>query len=229
MAAPFPVMRKAGRAVLVGVLALSLFACEDVGSVSGTNTDIGKIGVLLFHDIAGIGSSSSVPRERAAGIPYASLGVRLGGSDESMFVLATKSGDDLTWLGGKSFAITTRHGRVVRTAGFYYNASGIHPAEGVKQDLTQPSVDYLYDFAEQSRYGIPVKCTRRNLGPERIVIISVAHDTTHVAEDCSASGTDWTFQNEFWHDSSGYVWKSRQFVEPRLDPLTLEVLRPAAE
>jgi hypothetical protein len=111
--------------------------------------------------------------------------------------------------------------------GFDHNLSGVHLAEGIKPDLSQTSVDYLYDFAEQSRYGIAVKCTRRNRGPERIVLIGVPHDVSHVTEDCAAPGLDWTFQNEFWVDAAGYVWKSREFVDPRLDGLDLEILRPA--
>jgi group 4 capsule polysaccharide lipoprotein GfcB/YjbF len=227
MAAPFPLMRKTRSAFLAAALMLALAGCSDIGSAT-SQTDIGKVGLILYRLIGGIGSSASVPRERAAAIPYATLGVRLGGSDEAMFVLANKSGDDLLWLGGASVGVTTRQGRVVHTVGFEHNISGVHAAEGVKQDLSQPSVDYLYDFAEQSRYGVPVKCTRQNLGAERITIIGVPRDTIHVAEDCSASGMDWSFRNEYWADSTGFVWKSRQFTEPRLDPLTLEVLRPAS-
>jgi hypothetical protein len=228
MAAPLPVIGKTQSAFLATGFALALAGCGSISSVGG-RTDIGKIGMLVLHEIGGIGSSASVPRERAAALPYASLGVRLGGSDEAMFMLTSKSGDDLLWLGGTSIGIATRHGRVVRTVGFAHNISGVHAAEGVKQDLSQPSVDYLYDFAEQSRYGVPIKCSRQNLGAERLVIIGVSHDTTHVVEECSATGMDWSFRNEFWADSEGYTWKSRQFTEPRVDPLTLEVLRPAAE
>jgi hypothetical protein len=222
-------MRKSHFALLAVALTLGLAACGDIGSVSGSTSDYGKIAALLVHEIGSIGSSASVPRERAAALPYASLGVRLGGSEEAMFVLASKSGDDLLWLGGTSIGVTTRHGRVVRTVGFAHNVTGLHAAQGVKQDLSQPSVDYLYDFAEQARYGVAVKCTRHNLGAERLVIIGVPRDTTHVTEECSATGMDWNFRNEFWADAAGYVWKSRQFTEPRVDPLTLEVLRPAAE
>ena len=215
------------RSILMAVVFAS--GVSGCGSMANTDTDIANLGTILFRAIGGIGSSSGIPRERAAAIPYASLGVRIGRSDEAMFVLASKSGDDLLWLGGTSIAVVTRHGRVVRTAGFAHNVSGVHAAEGVKQDLTQPSVDYLYDFGDQARYGVPVRCTRQSLGTERITIIGVPRDTTHVAEDCSASAMDWSFRNEFWVDSLGYVWKSRQFVVPQLDPLTLEVLRPAAE
>ena len=79
--------------------------------------------------------------------------------------------------------------------------------------MSQASVDYLYDFAEQSRYGVPVKCRRQNRGAERVVIIGVPHDTSHVSEECSATGMDWSFRNEFWVDSTGFVWKTRQIIE----------------
>lgn len=228
MVASLSLMTKARQGLVAAALALCVSACGDMSNVSSSDTDVLTLGTLLVHAIGGIGSSADVPRERAAGIPYASLGVRFGGSDEAMFVLASRSGDDLLWLGGTNIGIVTRQGRVIRTVGFEHNLSGVHPAEGVKPDLTQPSVDYLYDFGEQSRYGVPVKCTRRNLGLERVVIIGVPRDTAHVAEDCAASGLDWSFENEFWVDSAGYVWKSRQSVAPHLDQLTVEVLRPAA-
>src|SRR5215469_5199149 len=225
MAASLPLMARTRRVLMVAALALGVCACEDTGSVSSADTDILSLGTVFLHAIGGIGSSSGVPRERAAAIPYASLGVSIGGGDQAMFVLASKSGDDLLWLGGTSLGIVTRNGRVVRTVGFASNLSGVPGAEGVRQDLTQPSVDYLYDFAEQSRYGVPVKCTRQTVGPERIVIIGVPRNTTHVAEDCTASGVDWGFRNEFWVDAAGYVWKSRQVVTPKLDPVTFEILR----
>jgi hypothetical protein len=49
-----------------------------------------------------------------------------------------------------------------------------------------------------------------------------------VVEDCKAAQLGWSFSNEFWEDdATGYVWKSQQFVEPDIDPVTLESLRPA--
>jgi hypothetical protein len=209
-------------------LALVLAGCESVGNVSSTDTDMGKMGVLLLHAITGIGSSESVPRERAAAIPFASLGVRLGSSDESMFVLASRSGNNLMWMGGTRLAITTRQGRIVGTDGFEHNLSGFQaaPVEPAANP-EETSQRYLYDFSEHSHYGIVVTCARQNVGREQIVILGVAHTTAHLVEDCAAPQLDWSFRNEFWSDATGFIWKSRQYVEPNLDPLTLEVLRPA--
>ncbi|HTT84124.1 MAG TPA: YjbF family lipoprotein [Rhizomicrobium sp.] len=196
---------------------------------SFSNSDSVRMGQLMFHAIAGIGSSSSVPRARVAAIPYATLGVRLGSSDESLFVLATQTGDDLVWRGGPQLAITTRNGRIVRTAGFVHNLSGFQTdvSAGSSAGGNSGSKTYLYDFYDQSRYGIAVNCAVQNLGPERITIIGVSIDATHVAEDCVAPQLGWTFRNEFWRDKAGFVWKSRQHVVPELDAFTLEVLRRA--
>ncbi|MGH6877933.1 MAG: YjbF family lipoprotein [Rhizomicrobium sp.] len=214
------------RAACAGVLALWLTGCTGAADLS--NTDSGRIGLLLFHAITGIGASDTVPRARVAAVPYASLGVQLGSSDQSLFVLANESGDNLVWLGGSQLAITTRNGRIVRTAGFEHNLTGFQLSSSVpaaKDDRN--SENYLYDFSDRSRYGVAVRCSRQFLGAERIIIIGVPHDTSHVAEDCTAPELGWSFRNEFWRDASGFVWKSEQNVAPGLDRFTLEILRPA--
>jgi len=218
---------KAGahRAVGAGLVALLLAGCADLGNMSSTDSDVGVFGVLLFHAITGIGSSDDVPRARVAAVPYASLGIRLGSSDESMFVLASKSGDDLLWLGGSRLAVTTRHGRIIRTAGFARNLSGFQAPPSAA--AAHGSAEYLYDFSELSRYGVVVRCSQQNAEASPLSVIGVPHDTIHVIEDCSVPQLDWNFRNEFWRDPSGFVWKSRQYVAPGMDPFTLEVLRPA--
>lgn len=213
---------------ILGALA---FAIAAVSGCSGTNdvsdSDTGRIGLLLFHEITNIGSSESVPRSRVTAVPYATLGVRLGSSDESMFVLAGKVGDDLVWLGGRQLAITTRHGRIVRTAGFAQNLSGFQVGAGSSTQNYSGRENFLYDYAENSRFGVAVTCAAEDVGPERIVIIGAPHDTRHIVETCSAEQVDWHFRNEFWRDASGTIWKSEQTVAPGLDAFTLESLRPA--
>jgi hypothetical protein len=216
---------------LFSLSAVVAFAIALVSGCTGTNSfsnsDTGRIGLLLFHEITNIGSSESVPRSRVASVPYATLGVQLGSSDQSLFVLAGKNGDDLVWLGGRHLAITTRHGRIIRTVGFAQNLSGFQIAGNPSSEKVSDAEDFLYDYAEQSRYGVPVTCRVRDLGPERIVIIGASHDTRHIVEDCSAEQIDWHFRNQFWKDASGIVWRTEQNAAPGLDAFTLEVLRPA--
>jgi hypothetical protein len=227
MAARFPMSCRLWTLASAAIASISLSGCSDLGSFSNSDTVV--MGQLLVHAITGIGSSSSVPRARVAAVPYATLGVQLGSSDQSMFVLGTKIGDDLIWRGGPQLAVTTRNGRIVRTAGFVHNLSGFQAEPGVSPPPGESAggKTYLFDFADQSRFGIAVNCTVQSLGPERITIIGAPIDTTHLAEDCTVPQLGWSFRNEFWQDATGFTWKSKQYVVPELDPFTLEVLRRA--
>jgi hypothetical protein len=223
MAARIPVTRYLLRVLALGAIASCLAACQG-------NSDASRIGQLLYQQFTAIGGDEGVPRERVVAIPYATLGVRLGSSSEAMLVLASQSGNNLQWVGGTEFAITTRHGRIVRTSGFANNLIGFQGASDDAAAAGVQSHDYLYDLGTLDAYNVLVHCAERDVGAERLIILGDAHDTRHIVEDCTAAQVDWNFSNEFWRDSAtGYVWKSLQFVHPGLDPLTLEVLRPAAE
>lgn len=225
MAARIPMRRKLSFSGALAIAVAALAGCTGTNDFS--NSDTGRIGQLVIHEITGIGSTEAVPRTRVAAVPYATLGVRLGSSDESMFVLAGKAGADLVWLGGRQLAVTTRHGRIVRTVGFAQNLSGFQNSRESSAQNDLGSENFLYDYAENSRFGVAVKCVARDVGSERIVIIGAPHDTQHIVETCSADPMDWHFRNQFWRDAKGTVWKSEQSVAPGLDAFTLEILRPA--
>jgi hypothetical protein len=202
-------------------LAAPLCACE-------SNSDSLRIGKMIYERIAGVGGSDSVPRTQVVAIPYATLGVRLGSSAEAMFVLESRSGAALQWVGGSEFAISTRGGRILRTAGFVHNLSGF------LEETTQPakgptdSRDYRYDLADMNAYGVSVHCSEHDAGQEQIVIIGDVHQTRHVIENCVAAELDWSFSNEYWKDiASNYILRSIQYIHPGLDPVALETLRPA--
>ena len=206
------------RIAACAALAVLLAGCE------GTS-DAERIGQLLRLQFQSIGGVVEVPREQVVAIPYATLGVQLGSSDQAMFVLSGKSGDDLNWVGGTQFAITTRGGRILRTAGFKYNLGGLQSGDSVGGAAAR---DYRYDFGDLNAYGVAVRCSLRDTGPERIMILGDAHDTRHLVEDCAAAELDWSFTNEYWANAaSGFVWKSIQNIHPGLDAITLVTFRPA--
>ena len=70
-------------------------------------------------------SAEKIPRERAAAVPYATMGMALGSSAQALLVLGTITQDELDWFAGEQVFIRTRNGRVIRTrcAGF---SSSLH-------------------------------------------------------------------------------------------------------
>ncbi|HEY5238198.1 MAG TPA: YjbF family lipoprotein [Rhizomicrobium sp.] len=204
-------------------VALLLAACS-----SNSNTDTLKLGQLIYQQLGAAFGGGDVPRERAASIPYASIGVRLGGGPEVMLILTSASGQDLQFLGG-GVSITIRGGRIIRTVGLEHNLDAF---QGPIPDRADPKTGqtgyhYAYDLVDRNAYGIFVRCTQSIVGEESITIIGVRHDTRHVVEHCDAPQLDWSFDNHFWADKAGIVWKTTQSVHPDLDPLTIQILRPA--
>ena len=222
MAAGVPVIRQRVlvRVAMCASLGWLLCGCE-------SQSDTLRIGQILYEQITGLGGSETVPRAQVVAVPYATLGVRLGSSGQAMFVLESRSGASLQWVGGKQFAISTRDGRILRTAGFVHNLSGFLDETLGDANGSPTSRIYRYDLADLNAYGVSVHCSERDVGQEQIVIVGDAHETRHIIEDCVAEDLDWSFSNEFWKDvASNYVWRSLQYIHPGLDPIALETLRP---
>jgi hypothetical protein len=205
-------------------LALGLASCQ-----SGSDSDTVRIGRLIYAQISGKFGDDAISRERVVSIPYATLGVRLGGSMEGLFVLTGVSGDDLQWLGGQ-ISLSTRDGRVTRTVGLPHNLDGFQGPfpDRPKPDSGNSTYHYVYDLIDRNAYGVVVRCSQSDAGPETITIIGLKHSTRHIVERCEAQQIKWSFQNDFWVDAAtGAVWKSVQYVNPDLDSLTIQTLRPA--
>ncbi len=220
-------MRRARNIAVLLLLASSVAACAEVQDQS----DFLRMGSVLLQETGLFGGGDdNVTREKAASVPYASIGIRLGSSREAMLLLATTSGENLRWQAGTQYVINTRDGHVTLTAGFEHNLDGL---QGPIPDSTSVSPEqggpyhYLYDMVDMGKYGVFAICTQHDEGGERIEIIGVPHDTRHIVEVCKAKQLDWRFSNEYWRDTAtGYVWKSVQNFRPDMDALTLEILRP---
>src|SRR5579872_1487109 len=87
---------------LLRILPLLLLAgCED--------SDLYRVGQIAVASLTS--SAQKIPRDRPAGIPYASMGLELGDTAQVLFVLGTRMGDELDWFAGDQVFLRTRNGR----------------------------------------------------------------------------------------------------------------------
>ena len=217
-------MRRGLRATLVAGLAGLTLSC-------GTNSDQARYASLVWRLVSG--NQSEVSREQAANIPFASIAVAIGRSDEGLMVLGLADDQRQEWY-ARTQMLAMMNGRIVQSQGFPYNLSrlelrrpdGSTVAAGGAPPL---GTDYslVIDYQDLSLIGAGAACRSTDMGQETIEILGTALTTRHVVEDCEIAVIDWSFENEFWVDpDTGFVWQSSQYVHPKLSRLTFRVLRP---
>ncbi len=214
--------------------ALAAAACVALAGCSSEGSDAHLLVQALRNAIAGPGPSK-VTLQQAAAIPYASLGVRIGSGSEFLIVLALDGRHSKLWTAGKTVALQTDDGRIVRTSGLAHNLSGVSgdlgaavsPLDALRQHGGKRIL--LYDFADLNAYSVKTVCRMGTLGSENIQILGKAIPTTRVEESCRADALGWSFVNTYWVGAkSGMVWKSVQYIHPRLESVSTEILRPPA-
>jgi Group 4 capsule polysaccharide lipoprotein gfcB, YjbF len=215
-------------AALALALPLALAGC---GSQSGA-PDWDQVYDMVRGQVTG--SAKDVTLEQAAAIPYATLGVRIGDGQQAIVILVGGTAGEQLWTSKARVAITTRHGRVIKTAGLPRNIDtvafpGGDPVLEAAQGGPPRESTRTSDFWDLNRYQVPLRCVAASKGPESVTILGKPIATTRVDETCESSTMDWSFTDSFWIGPSGLVWKSIQHYHPNYDPLELEVLRPPAQ
>lgn len=213
------------RMAAIATVAAALCGC------AGSDNDALRVGGLLFGAVTG--HTEQVTRDRAAAIPYASIGVQLGSSTQGLAVLNKRVGEDRYWASGESILFVTREGRVIETIGLPYDLTRVEARGGLAAGGTAPGTAreffLMYDFREMGAFNVVAHCTDTDEGAETITILTARIETRHHVERCEAEQIDWSFENEFWLDAkTGFVWQSVQDIHPRSPKLYLTVFRPDA-
>jgi hypothetical protein len=211
--------------------ALSALALFLAGCGTGNGGDWSNIIDAVQTSMAP--GDKSITLDQAAAVPFATMGVRIGDGAQMLVVLAADSGGSRLWTSAAKIAITTRGGRVVRTAGLARNIdtvsfqAGDPLRDGLQDDQPRQSLR-LVDYWDLNRYSVPLRCVTVSRGRDDVVILGKTIATTRVDESCEGATIDWTFTDSYWIGSDGTVWKSIQHIHPDYDPIELEILRPPA-
>jgi len=200
--------------------AFLVMACQD--------SDLYKVGTVLVASVTN--DPEKIPRDRAAAVPYASMGLELGSSPELLLVLGTNSAGDLDWYAGDMVFVRTRKGLITRTVGLPYDLGGLRelPAPNAAVTAGVPAAaQYSLDFPDLNIFGATAECTRKSMADENIAILGSAIPSVHIVEHCTVPSMRWNFDNDYWLDrGTGYVWRSSQHIHPNSPPVLLEVFRP---
>jgi len=202
-------------------LPLALAACS-----SDQSNDYSQVFSIFTHIFGGEGDR--VTYQQAAGIPFATIGVRVGNSTEGILVLGSSNGDRQLWTAASHIVLVLQRGRVVRTAGLEDNLSEMRLVRGSVSG-TFPTAETVWeaDLPDQHLYSVPVTCKAYSQGPDTYNNFNSPVAVIRVEDQCRSDKLDWSFTNTYWiAPQTGLMWHSIQNISPKLDPLEIRILRP---
>lgn len=175
-------------------------------------------------------------RARLNEIPFATISVSTesGKLPETVIVPVADNNGYVTYQDNSRRSLVFYGGLLTSTNGLGYDLAA------VKSDVKDPIanlialsewpefIDRNYQFSLSSvkNYEITVRCTLSPVVRERIEIYELFFNVTRVQETCRNSRR--TFENTYWVADRGFIWKSKQWAGPQLDPFTIEIVRPYA-
>lgn len=196
---------------------------------SDPNSESSALWDLAGQTFRGITSTSSISRDQAGAIPYATIGVRIGDSDQFLLALESKMQGVLLWTSSARIALETQSSRIVHTAGLEHDVSQTlaDGSDPLQHMASQGTCQYVIDMPDRSVFQASVRYELKTTGRVTTEILGTSYDLLHAVEHGSCPSLGWEFDNEYWLGGS-FAWRSRQSLRPDLEPIEVTVLRPAA-
>lgn len=213
--------------VIAAALALALLqACGNVGD--GLAIVQSRVVSLMSPGQGDTSVGRGLPREtiNEAAVPL--ILVEVPNRDASATMLSIGRNRTVTsWAGRDDVGLSmVEPGLIISTRGY----GGDILSADIRQVLTalhQPfgaTATRTFRFLDGSdqEYARSYFCEFETVGEQRIEIVEEIHQTVHLTERCEA--TDHGFENHYWIDANGLIWRSVQFAGSYIGYLHVERL-----
>ena len=201
-------------------LSKGLFISLPIILVSCANTGIyGEIAENLSRIFK---QDADIPEEVVSSVPYASMQVRLGNSDNALIVLEEDRGNFLKWTSSNLLKIYTQEGLIVKFSGLENSLDLLeldkeHPILTKKfSGLNKKTFTSFYSFKNPNLYRLPVSTEIIFLGEEEVTILDKKIKTKKYQEKALKNLINWKFKNIYWVTEDGLTLvKAIQNITPR--------------
>jgi len=167
-------------------------------------------------------------------VPYAMIALSRSDSPGTGFVTPIVDNDGyLVYQDASRRSVVMKGGLLAATLGFSYDLAAVKHQQDDPVAIPTPVASWPgtlyrnYQFTLQSRddFEITVRCILEPVVRERIEIFELTYDLMRVQERCGNGRR--TFTNTYWVEpETGFIWKSEQWVGPRVTPFTVEIIHP---
>ena len=211
-------------------LMVFLSSCVNMNNIAPTYNEafVAVRGALLgFKDI-------DITRKSVDEIPYASALLKIGKGSKGLIILERLENKSSTWASADNVLIVIKEGKIVRTSGLPNNLIAHQTPKKSFKDLIQSKdrvIKYVsyYSYDKPSLNGLQVEIISSVKNIEEVEILGELKSLILIEESLQNLDINWKRINKYWVDpKTYYVWKSVQFISPKLPSFTLEVTKKPA-
>ncbi len=158
-------------------------------------------------------------------IPYASAFIKIGKGPRALMILESKNAKDLTWVTADGVFIVTRNGRIIKTSGLINNlVNSLQPFNFDRYDVSSEKIFY-YSYDEPVLNNLRVSSVFKIKGKESVELFDRSKNLVLVEEIIKNEYLGWQQINKYWIDDDMFVWKSEQYISPKLPKIVVEVTK----
>jgi hypothetical protein len=173
-----------------------------------------------------------INRDLIETIPYASSAISLGSNKKSLIILESVTNKKNKWISADKIKLYEEKGRILRSIGLPNDLHSIErPKLDFKMIIDKGYVSYVayYSFRNPEMNNLRVEVKSTVIGPESIAIFGLKKELILIEERIYSPLIHWSAKNKFWYDpENDYVWKSKQYLTPKLPAIDIEVTKKPA-
>tara|TARA_Y100001970_G_scaffold135045_1_gene166265 strand:- start:4724 stop:5392 length:669 start_codon:yes stop_codon:yes gene_type:complete len=209
------------------IIIIALYSCS--------NLDLSSSSSSAFNVLLNNFSETEIlfDKETVDSIPYASSLISFEGGTKSLIILESKEVNKNTWVSSDRVKFIENDGRIIRSFGMPNDLYYIQrPNLDFDFLLKKESHSYItyYSFRKPVLNNLKVEVTSRLNGLETVDILGQKRQLIVLEETLYSAKINWSATNKYWIDpKTKYVWKSRQYLSPRLPYIEIEVTKKPAE
>ena len=161
-------------------------------------------------------------------IPYASSLVTIGQGSPGLVILESIKDSEHTWLSADKVYIVIRNGRVIKTAGLPNNLIDFRSSRMNINTSVDLEVMSYYSYDEPALIDLKVTSTVKMIDTSKVSLFNRDIRLTLYEEYIQNEYLGWKETNKYWVDAEGFVWKTIQYISPKLPPIKIEVTKKPA-
>ena len=160
-------------------------------------------------------------------IPYASMLVRIGKGPSALMILESVNEDTFTWVSADGVYLVTKNGKIIKTAGLPNNLNQRLDPKLKWKDLSSKNEEYVsyVSFKDPDLNNLKVVSDYFVGEYENHELFMTNKTLKLIEENINSNIIGWYETNSYWIDDENFIWKSTQYVTPKIPPIHYEVTK----